>query len=78
MQHLVDLADHNARHPGMVELYVRLAAEAVAEDHPAHEYFTEHYRKTREYVHRTLRELAEQGCCGTGSIPASRQTGSWR
>lgn len=30
MQHLVDLADHNARHPGMVELYVRLAAEAVA------------------------------------------------
>lgn len=30
VQHLVDLADHNARHPGMVELYVRLAAEAVA------------------------------------------------
>ncbi|WP_326818973.1 TetR/AcrR family transcriptional regulator [Streptomyces sp. NBC_01762] len=69
VQHLVDLADHNARHPGMVELYVRLAAEAVAEDHPAHEYFTEHYRKTREYVHRTLRELAEQGVLRDGVDP---------
>ncbi|MFB6704342.1 TetR/AcrR family transcriptional regulator [Streptomyces sp. NPDC056333] len=69
VQQLVDLADHNARHPGMVELYVRLAAEAIAEDHPAHEYFREHYRKTREYVHRTLRELAEQGALRDGIDP---------
>ncbi|MEU8699009.1 TetR/AcrR family transcriptional regulator [Streptomyces sp. NPDC048680] len=66
VQHLVDLADHNARHPGMVELYVRLAAEAFAEDHPAHQYFREHYRTTREYVHHALRELAEQGALRDG------------
>ena len=61
VRHLVDLADHNARHPGIVELYVRLAAEAFSEDHPAHQYFTDHYRTTRDYVHRALRELAERG-----------------
>ncbi len=61
VQHLVDLADHNARRHGMVDLYVRLAAEAIAEDHPAHEYFQAHYVKTREYVLRALQELDAQG-----------------
>ncbi|WP_327173913.1 TetR/AcrR family transcriptional regulator [Streptomyces sp. NBC_01335] len=69
VQHLVDLADHNARHPGIVELYVRVAAEAFSEDHPAHQYFTDHYRTTREYVHRALRELAEQGALREGVDP---------
>ncbi|MFD6529070.1 TetR/AcrR family transcriptional regulator [Streptomyces sp. NPDC060184] len=69
VRHLLDLADHNARHPGMVELYVRLAAEAIAEDHPAHRYFKEHYRSTREYVCRALRELAEQGALRDGVDP---------
>ncbi|MFF3258780.1 TetR/AcrR family transcriptional regulator [Streptomyces sp. NPDC002932] len=69
VRHLVALADHNAGHPGIVELYVRLAAEAIAEDHPAHQYFTDHYGTTREYVHRALRELAEQGALRDGVDP---------
>ncbi|MFJ3667323.1 TetR/AcrR family transcriptional regulator [Streptomyces sp. NPDC090106] len=66
VQHLLDLAEHNARHAGMVDLYVRLAAEAVAEDHPAHSYFVEHYASTRAYVQRALGELAEQGMLREG------------
>ncbi|MFJ4715355.1 TetR/AcrR family transcriptional regulator [Streptomyces sp. NPDC088785] len=69
VRHLVDLADHNARHPGIVELYARLAAEAFAGDHPAHQYFTDHYRTTRAYVHRALGELAEQGALRAGVDP---------
>ncbi|WP_406290506.1 TetR/AcrR family transcriptional regulator [Streptomyces sp. NBC_00209] len=69
VRHLLDLADHNARRRGMVELYVRLAAEAITEDHPAHRYFREHYRSTREYVHRALRELAERGALRDGVDP---------
>lgn len=69
VQHLIDLAGHNARHPGIVELYVRLAAEAFSEDHPAHQYFTDHYRTTREYVHRALRQLSEQGALREGVDP---------
>ncbi|WP_329113845.1 TetR/AcrR family transcriptional regulator [Streptomyces sp. NBC_01465] len=75
VQHLVDLADHNARHPGMVELYVRLAAEAIAGDHPAHLYFRDHYRTTREYVHRALRELADQGALRDGVDPGVAAAG---
>ncbi|MGW1467099.1 TetR/AcrR family transcriptional regulator [Streptomyces sp. NPDC002308] len=75
VQHLVDLADHNARHPGIVELYVRVAAEAFSEDHPAHQYFTDHYRTTREYVHGALRELAEQGALREGVDPRAAAAG---
>ncbi|MFF4836614.1 TetR/AcrR family transcriptional regulator [Streptomyces sp. NPDC001315] len=75
VEHLVDLADHNARHPGMVELYVRLAAEAIADDHPAHGYFKEHYTTTREYVHRAMRELAEQGALRDGADPRTMAEG---
>lgn len=75
LRHLVDLTDHNARHPGIVELYVRLAAEAIAEDHPAHQYFTDHYGTTREYVHRALRELAEQGALRDGVDPGVAAAG---
>src|SRR5687767_5061248 len=39
LRHFLALAEHNVRHPGIVDLYSRLAAEAVAADHPAHDYF---------------------------------------
>ncbi|MFD7712115.1 TetR/AcrR family transcriptional regulator [Streptomyces sp. NPDC059785] len=66
VRHLVELAEYNARRQGMVDLYVRLAAEAITEDHPAHGYFQAHYAKTRAYVHRALREMAEQGVLRDG------------
>ncbi|MFI5607814.1 TetR/AcrR family transcriptional regulator [Amycolatopsis sp. NPDC051903] len=63
LRHFVALAGHNVRHPGIVDLYSRLAAEAVAPDHPAHEYFDRHYRQAREGVVDSFRVLA-----GTGEL----------
>ncbi|MCP2163417.1 TetR/AcrR family transcriptional regulator [Goodfellowiella coeruleoviolacea] len=69
LRHFVALAEHNVRHPGIVDLYTRLAAEAVAADHPAHEYFERHYRIARENVLRSFQALAANGELRPGVDP---------
>jgi AcrR family transcriptional regulator len=69
LRYMVDLAAHNQHHPGIVELYVRLAAEAIADEHPAHEYFTNHYRVARDHVRTSFAELAEAGGLRDGVDP---------
>ncbi|MEV4597118.1 TetR/AcrR family transcriptional regulator [Amycolatopsis sp. NPDC049253] len=69
LRHFVALAEHNVRHPGIVDLYSRLAAEAVAPDHPAHAYFEEHYRQARESVIGSFRLLATTGELREGVDP---------
>lgn len=69
LRHLIDLAEHNQRHPGIVELYVRLAAEAIADGHPAREYFTTHYRVARDHVRDSFAALAEAGGLRAGVDP---------
>ncbi|WP_033262491.1 TetR/AcrR family transcriptional regulator [Amycolatopsis vancoresmycina] len=69
LRHFVALAEHNVRHPGIVDLYSRLAAEAVAPDHPAHEYFVRHYRAARDGVHESFDALAARGELRTGVEP---------
>jgi AcrR family transcriptional regulator len=61
LRHFVALAGHNVRHPGIVDLYSRLAAEAVSADHPAHAYFERHYRAARDSVVESFRVLAADG-----------------
>jgi AcrR family transcriptional regulator len=61
LRHFVRLAAHNADNPGVVDLYARLAAEAVAVDHPAHGYFRRHYRIARESAEKSFRALAASG-----------------
>jgi AcrR family transcriptional regulator len=61
LRHLVDLVEYNVRHRGIVDLYVRLAAEAVAADHPAHDYFERHYRMARDHAVASFTVLAERG-----------------
>lgn len=70
LRHFVALAEHNVRHPGIVDLYSRLAAEAVSPDHPAHEYFLRHYRAAREGVHESFEALAARGELRDGVDPA--------
>ncbi|WP_410644215.1 TetR/AcrR family transcriptional regulator [Amycolatopsis sp. lyj-346] len=70
LRHFVALAEHNVRHPGIVDLYSRLAAEAVAPDHPAHEYFVRHYRAARDGVHESFETLAARGELRDGVEPA--------
>lgn len=54
---IIRLAHHNVEVPGLVQLYVRLQAEAVDPEHPCHEYFLDrdvviHSRMTRDIERR--------------------------
>lgn len=69
LRHLLALAAYNVRHAGIVDVYARLAAEAVAPDHPAHEYFEQHYRLARGYAVDSLRVLAARGELRDGVDP---------
>ncbi|MEU4248937.1 TetR/AcrR family transcriptional regulator [Amycolatopsis sp. NPDC026612] len=70
LRHFVALAEHNVRHPGIVDLYSRLAAEAIASDHPAHAYFVRHYAAARAGVHESFEALAARGELREGVEPA--------
>ena len=61
LRHMLALAGHNVRHRGIVDLYSRLAAEAVAPSHPAHDYFARHYAIAREHAELSFRVMAERG-----------------
>ncbi len=69
LSHLVALSEYNTRHPGIVDLYTRLAAEAVAADHPAHAYFQRHYRLARDHAVESFRVLAGRGELRAGVDP---------
>lgn len=69
LRHLIALAEFNVAHRGIVEVYARLAAEAVAPDHPAHDYFIRHYRIARESALSTFRALAKTGELRPGIDP---------
>ena len=69
LRHLIALAVHNVHHRSIVDLYARLAAEAVAPDHPAHDYFEQHYRMARRYAVESFKVLAANGELRTGVDP---------
>jgi AcrR family transcriptional regulator len=70
LRHYIALAEHNITHPGIVELYTRLGAEAVAPDHPAHDYFERHHRIARRSAFENFRVLADRGELRPGVDPA--------
>ncbi|KRF21822.1 TetR/AcrR family transcriptional regulator [Phycicoccus sp. Soil803] len=43
---------YSAQHEGLTSLFIMLSAEAIDSDHPAHDYFTEHYRATADVANR--------------------------
>lgn len=69
MRRFITLAEHNVRHPGIVDLYSRLAAEAMADDHPAHDYFVRHYQKAYRDVQESFSVMAERGELRDGIDP---------
>lgn len=46
----LDVIQHNTEVPGVVELFSRLAVDAVDPDHPAHDYFLERRERLRETI----------------------------
>ncbi|MFE6822228.1 TetR/AcrR family transcriptional regulator [Streptomyces sp. NPDC057690] len=52
---------HSADVPGLVELYTRLAAEAIDQHHPSHGYFENRYAWVRSRFAASLRTEQESG-----------------
>ncbi|MEU7909134.1 TetR/AcrR family transcriptional regulator [Actinoplanes sp. NPDC049118] len=69
LRRLIALAGYHVRHPGIVDVYSRLAAEAVSDDHPAHDYFERHYATARRYAVDSFKVLAERGELRAGVDP---------
>lgn len=53
--------DRNVDRAGIVQLFVLLSAEATVEDHPAHAWFAERYRRMVEFGAGELRHGIESG-----------------
>ena len=51
----------NRTEPGIVHLYLTLAAEAVDPAHPAHEFFVQRIEATREFIAGAIRGRQAQG-----------------
>lgn len=58
---IVDLAAHNEQVRGLIELFVRVSAEASAPDHPAHEYFAQRYARITKGTAASLRAAQRAG-----------------
>lgn len=56
-----DLVEFNVSHPGIVELYCIVSAEATAEDHPAHEFFKRRYEYVIGISTKLIDDLAQRG-----------------
>jgi AcrR family transcriptional regulator len=54
-------ARDNVEVPGLIELYVRLSAEATEPGHPAREFFVTRYRQTRAVMAVQLADLQRAG-----------------
>ena len=56
-----ELALRNLNSPGVLRLFVTLSVESTDPDHPAHQYFRERYRDSRELFSRILGQARERG-----------------
>ena len=57
-----EVARHSAEHEGLTSLYIALSAEAIAPDHPAHDYFTQHFSDAQEKTRESIDDAqAERG-----------------
>ena len=58
---LVELAEHNAGTPELVELHVVLSAEGTSADHPLHDYFVLRYGVVYDMILRALAHAEAHG-----------------
>lgn len=65
----VDLIEHNATVPGLVELHAIVSAEATARDHPAHAYYTGRDERVVRDLTRAFRDMAACGQLRPGIDP---------
>jgi len=58
---LVGLVEHNARVPGLVQLFTVISAESVTPGHPAQSWTVDRYRRLRAGLADGLRQAAASG-----------------
>jgi AcrR family transcriptional regulator len=61
LDRLVELVGYNSHVPGVVRAFTVLMGEAVAEDHPAHEWFERRYPRRRDNIAAALRAGIDTG-----------------
>ena len=61
---LTAVMDYHVEHPGLLRLFVRLAAEATSPEHPAHERMAARYRQSIDGFASGLMVAAEEGAIG--------------
>lgn len=66
---LTALVAHNQSDPQIVALYSMLLGEAVAVDHPAHEYFVQRYAHVRGHFTELLRDAQSEHAFLPGTDP---------
>lgn len=69
LHHLVGVVEHEARHPGLVELHCVLAAEATAPEHPAHDVFVARYTRVVGQWEAAFRAASDDGHLRDGVEP---------
>jgi AcrR family transcriptional regulator len=55
------LMAYHVAHPGLLELYTTMAAEATSVEHPAHEFMTARYQTSRANMRDLFSDAADQG-----------------
>lgn len=63
------LINFNISHPGIVELYCIVSAEATAEDHPAHQFFKSRYEDVIAITNSSMTDLHQRGFMREGCDP---------
>ena len=71
LRQIVDLAADNEQRRGTVELYVVLAAEATAADHPAHDYFATRYGRALDIAAQSFDVARGHGQLRAGVDPTA-------
>jgi AcrR family transcriptional regulator len=66
----INLTEYNVNHPGHVELFTTLAAEATSSAHPAHQYFLERYELVFGVTKTNFENMLESGQLRDGVDPS--------
>ncbi|MBF6328024.1 TetR/AcrR family transcriptional regulator [Nocardia transvalensis] len=70
LRRLTRLVEHNMHVPGLVQLFTVVTSEAVAADHPAHEWAVQRYRTLETWLGRALADGIADGTV-RGDVDAS-------
>ena len=65
----IELVEHNETVPGLVQLFTLLVAEGISQDHPAHAFFIQRYKRERERMAKVIIQ-AQQANEVRSDIPA--------